>query len=67
MSKRTSIRIPDDLYAQLVAQAQRERRTVSNLIVALLADSVTNSDTKPKAALDTASDIRQNAASETGK
>lgn len=36
MSKRTSIRIPDDLYARLVVRAKQEQRTVSNLIIALL-------------------------------
>jgi predicted DNA-binding protein len=40
MSKRTSIRIPDELYDYLVARAQYERRTVSNLIVNMLAVGV---------------------------
>jgi hypothetical protein len=40
MSKRTSIRIPDDLYRYLVDRANREQRTVSNLIVYLLTQSV---------------------------
>jgi predicted DNA-binding protein len=40
MSKRTSIRIPDELYDYLVVRAQRERRTVSNLIVNMLAVGV---------------------------
>jgi predicted DNA-binding protein len=36
MSKRTSIRIPDELYEYLTGRAKREQRTVSNLIVSLL-------------------------------
>jgi predicted CopG family antitoxin len=36
MSKRTTIRIPDDLYIQLAARAKNEQRTVSNMIVLLL-------------------------------
>lgn len=43
MSKRTSIRIPDDLYAQLVERAKKEQRSVSNLIIALLSQSLKNS------------------------
>jgi predicted transcriptional regulator len=39
MSKRTSVRIPDDLYAWLEERARKERRTVSNLLVALLAEA----------------------------
>lgn len=35
-SKRTSIRIPTELYTWLVRRAETERRTVSNLIVSLL-------------------------------
>lgn len=35
-SKRTSIRIPTELYTWLVKRAESERRTVSNLIMALL-------------------------------
>jgi len=37
--ERTSIRIPDDVYQALVERAARERRTISNLIVALLAEA----------------------------
>lgn len=40
MSKRTSIRIPDDLYSYLVVRAKDEQRTVSNLIVNLLTMAV---------------------------
>lgn len=36
MSKRTTIRIPDDLYTQLASRAKAEQRTVSNLIILLL-------------------------------
>ena len=39
MSKRTTVRIPDDLYRWLAERAKRERRTVSNLLIALLAES----------------------------
>jgi hypothetical protein len=40
VSRRTTIRIPDETYAGLVAQAKRERRTVSNLVNAILADAL---------------------------
>ena len=40
MSKRTTVRIPDAIYAALVTRAAQERRTVSNLINALLADAL---------------------------
>lgn len=40
MSKRTTIRIPDDLYAQLVEQAKAEQRTISNLVILLLKQSL---------------------------
>ena len=43
MSRRTSIRIPDDIYQQLVERARAERRTVSNLVIALLAQAVGSS------------------------
>ena len=36
MSKRTTIRIPDDLHEQIVKRAKEEQRTVSNLIILLL-------------------------------
>lgn len=36
MSKRTAIRIPDDLYRLLVERAVREHRTVSNLLIYLV-------------------------------
>lgn len=39
MSKRTTVRIPDEIYQWLAERAQRERRTVSNLLVALLAEA----------------------------
>lgn len=39
MSKRTSMRIPDDLHQWLAERAQRERRTVSNLVVTLLSEA----------------------------
>lgn len=39
MSKRTTVRIPDDLYSWLATRAQRERRTVSNLLIALLSEA----------------------------
>lgn len=40
MSKRTTIRIPDDVYIQLSERAKAEQRTVSNLIVLLLKQSL---------------------------
>lgn len=39
MSKRTTVRIPDDIYRWLAERAARERRTVSNLLVTLLAEA----------------------------
>jgi hypothetical protein len=52
MSKRTSVRIPDEIYAKLVQRATSERRTVSNLIVSLLADATENNmDEKPNSEL----------------
>jgi hypothetical protein len=38
MSKQISVRVPDDSYLKLAEQAKRERRTVSNLVNALIAD-----------------------------
>lgn len=43
MSKRTSIRIPDELYTQLVERAKKEQRSVSNLIIALLTQALKKS------------------------
>jgi predicted HicB family RNase H-like nuclease len=43
MSRRVSIRIPDELYAKLVERAAQERRTLSNLITALMSEA-----TEPK-------------------
>jgi predicted CopG family antitoxin len=43
MSKRTSVRIPDELYDELAKRAKRERRSLSNLIIALLAEAVSQS------------------------
>jgi predicted transcriptional regulator len=40
MSRRTTIRIPDDLYARLAERAKAERRTVSNLVIFLLSQSL---------------------------
>lgn len=40
MSKRTTVRIPDEVYSQLVERAKREQRTVSNLIVLLLTEGL---------------------------
>lgn len=42
MSKRTSIRIPDELYEYLTDRAKQEQRTVSNLIVNLITIAVKN-------------------------
>jgi predicted CopG family antitoxin len=42
MSKRTTIRIPDDVYSQLSERAQAEQRTVSNLVILLLKQSLEN-------------------------
>jgi macrodomain Ter protein organizer (MatP/YcbG family) len=51
MTRRTSIRIPAALYAWLSEQAQHERRTISNLIVALLSAAKDNhTDTRTDAA-----------------
>lgn len=36
MSKRTAIRIPDQLYGLLVERAAKEHRTVSNLLIYLV-------------------------------
>lgn len=36
MTKRVSIRLPDDLHAQLVERAKTDQRTLSNLIILLL-------------------------------
>lgn len=36
MRKRTSIRIPVELWAWLASRAKQEKRTISNLIVYLL-------------------------------
>lgn len=51
MSKRTTIRIPDDVYTQLSERAKAEQRTVSNLVVLLLKQSlsVAASVAKPSA------------------
>ncbi len=43
MSKRTSIRLPDDLYVRLQKRAEQEHRTVSNLIVVLLTQGLIDS------------------------
>lgn len=40
MSRQISTRLPDDLYARLAEQARRERRTISNLVIALLSEAV---------------------------
>lgn len=40
MSKRTTIRIPDEVYTRLVERAKAEQRTVSNLIILLLKQSL---------------------------
>lgn len=40
MSKRTTIRIPDDVYDQLSHQAQQEQRTISNLAIILLREGL---------------------------
>lgn len=40
MSKRTTIRIPDDVYNDLLQIAKFEQRTISNLIVRLLRESI---------------------------
>ena len=37
-TKSIAIRIPDDLYEYLVNRAQKEHRTLSNLIVSILLD-----------------------------
>lgn len=44
MSRRTSIRIPDGLYVQLVERAKKEQRSVSNLIIALLTQALRSKD-----------------------
>jgi predicted CopG family antitoxin len=40
MSKRTTIRIPDDLYTRLIDRAKSEQRTISNLVIFLLNQSM---------------------------
>lgn len=40
MSKRTSVRIPDDVYAAIVRISEREGRSVSNAIIALLKEAL---------------------------
>lgn len=40
MSKRITTRIPDDLYVQLVERAKAEQRTISNLVILLLKQSL---------------------------
>ena len=48
-SKLTSIRIPDDLYTRLAERAKRERRTVSNMLVAILsAELLEDNSTSPQ-------------------
>jgi predicted transcriptional regulator len=54
MSKQISVRVPDDAYMKLAEQAKQERRTVSNLVNALIADYLERQTTsvknpKPKA------------------
>lgn len=48
MTKRTSLRIPVALYTWLKARAERERRTISNLIVALLSAAQEKDDEQNK-------------------
>ena len=38
-TKSTAVRIPTELYDYLVARAESERRTLSNMIVSLLLDA----------------------------
>jgi hypothetical protein len=41
MSKRNrSVRVPDDLYATIARLAEREDRTVSNMIIVLLKEAI---------------------------
>lgn len=40
MSRRTTIRIPDDVYTLLAERAKAEQRTVSNLVILLLKKSL---------------------------
>lgn len=49
MSKRASIRIPDDLYAQLVERAKEEQRSFSNVIIALLTQALKSQDRAQRA------------------
>ena len=37
-TKSIAIRIPDDLYEYLVNRAQKEHRTLSNLVISILID-----------------------------
>lgn len=37
-TKSISVRLPDELYDYLVARAEKEHRTLSNMIIALLTD-----------------------------
>ena len=43
-TKSIAIRIPDDLYEYLVNRAQKEHRTLSNLIVSILLDEKEGDD-----------------------
>lgn len=40
MSKRTTIRIPDDLYEQIAEYAKKDQRTISNVVVLFLRHAV---------------------------
>ena len=37
-TKSIAVRVPDDLYEYLVNRAQKEHRTLSNLIISMLLD-----------------------------
>ena len=38
-TKSIAVRIPDELYYYLVERAEKERRTLSNMIISLLMDA----------------------------
>ena len=38
-TKSIAVRLPDELYDYLVARAEKEHRTLSNMVIALLLDA----------------------------
>lgn len=46
--KPTSVRIPQEEYERIVAQAEKERRTVHNMILVLLSEALDRRQQEPK-------------------